>query len=80
MISMKDCNIDATRAIGRTGIMIMDTTTAYVELTNTSIQTLNGYPIRANHQTIVLQNSTLKSNEPFYHQQRIEDGTNVIEE
>ena len=80
MISMKDCNIDATCATGRTGIMIMDTTTAYVELTNTCIQTLNGYPIRANHQTIVLQNSTLKSNEPFYHQQRIEDGTNVIEE
>lgn len=80
MISMKDCNIDASHAVGRTGIMIMDTTTAYVELINTSIQTLNGYPIRANHQTVVLKNSTLKSNEPFYHQQRIEDGTNVIEE
>ena len=77
---MKDCYIDAARAKGRTGIMIMDTTTAYVELSNTTIETSDGYPIRANHQTIMLENCTLKSSEPFYHEQRIEDGTNVIEE
>jgi len=80
MIIMKDCYIDAARANGRNGIMIMDTTTAYVELTNTTIETRDGYPIRANHQTIALDSCELKSTEPFYHEQRIEDGTNVIEE
>jgi hypothetical protein len=80
MIVMENCYIDAARANGRTGIMIMDTTTAYVELKDTVIETRDGYPIRANHQTIVLDNCTLKSAEPFYHEQRIEDGTNVIEQ
>lgn len=79
LINLTDCNFDATEATGRAGIMIMPTTTAYVTLTNTTIKTKDISAIRANNQTILLNNCKLSSESAIYNDKfLIENDANVI--
>lgn len=78
IITLDDCNFDLTGATGRTGIMIMQGTTAYVTVTNTTINTMDTYPIRDNNQAVVLQGCTLKSKISYYTQNPFEKGANII--
>lgn len=78
IITLDDCDFDLTGATGRTGIMIMQGTTAYVTVTNTTINTMDTYPIRDNNQAIVLQGCTLKSKISYYTQNPFEKGANII--
>lgn len=77
LINLTDCNFDLTNATGRTGVMIMQSTTAYVVLTNTTISTMDTYPIRDNNQAIILNGCTLKSAITYYTQNPFEKGGNV---
>jgi len=45
-ITLEESHLDATGATGRTGIVVMDTTTATVKLIDSSIKTLDTYPIK----------------------------------
>ena len=58
----------------------MPTTTAFVNLKNTAIRTMDEYAIRANHQTFILSNTKLSSNLALFNQNLIEDGDNVIKQ
>lgn len=80
VLNLTDCSFDTTGATGRTGILIMPTTTAFVNLKNTTIRTMDEYAIRANHQTFILNNTKLSSNLALFNQNLIEDGDNVIKQ
>ena len=65
-LNMTDCDLDATAATGRMGIVIMRKTTANIKMSNTKISTLNEAPIRANEDsslayTLIADNCTLTS-------------------
>ena len=45
-ITLEESHLDATGATGRTGIVVMDTTTATIKLIDSSIKTLDTYPIK----------------------------------
>lgn len=79
-ITMKNCEWDATKATGRSGIVVMTNTTADIVLENSTITTLDEAPIRAREDsslaytlTLVGENNVLdsstkefnKSNEPI---------------
>ena len=78
VLNMTDCNFDASGATGRAGIVIMSTTTAYVQMKNTNIKTMNMYPIRANRQNFELDNCKLQCASELFKNRLIEDDANVI--
>ena len=80
VLNLTDCTLDTTGATGRTGILIMSTTTAYVKLTNTTIKTMDRYAIRANHQTFILNNTKLSSSLAIFNQYPIENDSNVVKQ
>lgn len=71
-ITMTDCNIDLEQATGRTGIMIMGSTTAFIDLSNTTIATMDTYAIRPNGQTLTYTGCTFSSLSDYYNQYPIE--------
>ena len=77
VLTMTDCELDATGATGRAGIVIMSTTTAYVKMTNTNIKTKDMYPIRTNRQNFELVNCKLSCESPLFQNNLIEDDANV---
>lgn len=77
-INLTDCNLDTTKATGRSGIVVMKNTTADIKVVDSTIATLDEAPIRARENstlayTLTVTNSTLdsktkefnKSNEPI---------------
>ena len=78
VLNLTDCNLDASGASGRAGIVIMSTTTAYVRMTNTDIKTKDMYPIRANRQNFELENCNLYCVSSLFKNSLIEDDNNVI--
>ena len=51
-INLTDCSFDTTKATGRSGIVVMPKTAATLNLTNTTIKTLDVSTIKSNEQTI----------------------------
>lgn len=77
LITLKNCQFDLTQATGRTGIMIMQGTTAYVTMENSVIRTKDIYPIRDNNQTFVLTDCEVDSLMNYYTENPFEKGDNV---
>lgn len=77
LITLKNCHFDLTQAVGRTGIMIMQGTTAYVTMENSVIRTKDIYPIRDNNQTFVLTDCEVDSLMNYYTENPFEKGDNV---
>ena len=73
-ITMNDCYIDATGAVGRAGIRVTPDTTADVVLNNTIILTQNNYVIAVDGQlTWSKTNSTLGSKDKYYNDHPVPD-------
>lgn len=73
-IKLQDCNFDTTKATGRSAIVIMKTTTATVDITNSKLMTMDDFVIRSNEQEINWNNAdtTLDSLSQTYHDYPVE--------
>lgn len=71
-LTMNGCNINLTRAVGRSAIMIMGQTTAEIQLNDTKILTSNAYAIRPNGQSLTITGGTIQASASPYQAEPIE--------
>ncbi len=74
-INLTNCELNTEKATGRSGILVMKKTNATINLTNTSIKTLDAPAVQLkdneNHQTMTVNNCTLDSVTEEYKKQPI---------
>ena len=73
-ITMKGCNIDVTEASGRCGIIVMDNCTANINLSGTTIMTMDTYAIKPNGRNLTYtEDCVFGSKDEWYNTHPIEE-------